>query len=399
MKLPSCLSGMSGERMTSPVVNEPVLKLEMCYHNHFETIAEVVESQSYHIKQEMFDEGSGKIPEVVMFDEESGNIPEVVIFDEESGKIPEVEMFDEESGKIPEVVMFDEVSGKIPEVVMFDVESGKIPEVVKLETDIKQEVLKEEPVVEEEILCSDKDDTSLKVENRSSYSVADMILMENTTEVAVVESVLHTLRPDRCTNYGGLDEHMQQSHPRQVHSEEKPFNCTKCSYKCKNKSSLAQHLRHVHSNEKPYSCTECSYKCKSKCNLKTHMKHFHCKDKPYKYKKKTTLLGHLNEFHSDEKPLNSCTECPYKYNLSKWNLQQRYKIVHTSEERPFSCLKCLCKFKWKGELLKHSRATHSDERPFSCIKCPYKFKRNADLLRHSRAIHGADERPFSCING
>ena len=71
-----------------------------------------------------------------------------------------------------------------------------------------------------------------------------------------------------------------------VHSGEKPFVCTQCSYSCTTAGSLKRHML-KHSGEKPFSCKQCNFSCTRTGALKTHML-----------------------THSGEKPFG-CTQCNY----------------------------------------------------------------------------------------
>ena len=120
---------------------------------------------------------------------------------------------------------------------------------------------------------------------------------------------------------------------KKVHSDDRPYRCVECPYRCKSKGHLVRHLKQVHSNERPFSCPECKYRCK----------------------RKEHLAQHLNEVHSEEEPF-ICTECPFK-----------------------------CKRKW--HLVRHLKQRHSNERPFRCPKCPYKCKRKEHLVLHLNRSH------------
>ena len=46
-----------------------------------------------------------------------------------------------------------------------------------------------------------------------------------------------------------------------THTDEKPFECQECDFKCNQKSNLNNHML-TRSSEKPFKCMQCDYACK-----------------------------------------------------------------------------------------------------------------------------------------
>ncbi|XP_063631023.1 gastrula zinc finger protein XlCGF58.1-like [Cydia splendana] len=220
---------------------------------------------------------------------------------------------------------------------------------------------------------------------------------------SVLKKHVHTHSPLHNLTVGdyGLERHQMLHGDKKlykkahmiIHTGEKPFSCSHCSYKCRSKANLQRHLM-THTDEKPFSCSHCSYKCRRKGELQTHLithtdeKPFSCSHCSYKCKRKRDLQTHLI-IHTDEKPF-SCSHCGYKCKR-KSELQQ-HRMTHT-DEKPFSCSHCSCKCRSKADLQRHLM-THTDEKPFSCSHCSYKCRRKEELQTH--LFTHTDEKPFSC---
>ncbi|XP_048002642.1 gastrula zinc finger protein XlCGF57.1-like [Leguminivora glycinivorella] len=118
-------------------------------------------------------------------------------------------------------------------------------------------------------------------------------------------SPLHHSKTENC----GSKRHQTHTDIQtrlKTHTDDKPFWCTQCDYKCRRKDQLRSHLI-IHTDEKPFSCSYCDYKCRRKAHLKSHLM-----------------------THTDEKPF-SCGYCDYK-GRRKEHLKT-HLITHTKEDR------------------------------------------------------------------
>ena len=101
---------------------------------------------------------------------------------------------------------------------------------------------------------------------------------------------------------------------QRLHSGERPYSCTRCSYKATCSSNITVHMR-KHTGVIPYSCSECSYQAALKQNLDSHML-THSGAKPFKCEHcffKTAQKGNLTQH------LKICTDTPLdpKYKLDQ----------------------------------------------------------------------------------
>ena len=82
-----------------------------------------------------------------------------------------------------------------------------------------------------------------------------------------------------------------------VHTEEKPFSCSNCDYKCSYPSAMKTHER-IHTGDKPFSCSKCDKAFKQESNLRRHER-IHTGEKPFNcskcdktFRQSSDFLGH-----------------------------------------------------------------------------------------------------------
>lgn len=208
--------------------------------------------------------------------------------------------------------------------------------------------------------------------------------------------------------------------------ENKPFSCSICDEKFKNKSDMKSHrwkhsllrrsvrgdegrscdvchklvkskralIAHKKTHSKGDKCEKCGKLFSSPSNLFKHKKTVHieklfmCDVCGASYKAKGHLTTHTLKVHDDKTYL--CEECgksfPHPSNLRK-------HIRTHAAIKSFICDICGRGFTFSGLLHRHMR-THSDEKPYKCITCGKCFRNSYNLSVHTR-IHTM-EKPFRC---
>ena len=216
------------------------------------------------------------------------------------------------------------------------------------------------------------------------------------------------------------DEHYRYKNHIAVHSEQRPYKCSLCTFTAKIKNVLNMHIKKVHSSDRTllqcplcphktarqrvltehykakhgrtrlYSCDVCDYKTPVKYNLGVHAD-IHNNERPYKCsecaytaKSKNTFKTHM-KIHKRDGKVYKCPKCEY-ISHKKANVDQHMK-VH-DEKRDYEC--SLCEFTTKSmpELVSHKRKNH-DNLLFHCMECDFKGKSKGGLTMHMRKKHQA----------
>ena len=156
---------------------------------------------------------------------------------------------------------------------------------------------------------------------------------------------------------------------RQLHSGEKPFECSFCGKRFRTNAELVVHSR-VHSGEKPYKCTVCDKAFSQSGTLTIHMR-VHTGDKPYNcnacgmtFTCTANLKSHMR-IHAREKP-DSCSQSNKSVRQhgdlqkNKSYARGNRKPYHCPGEKPYSCRYCSDRFTWRSQLQQHLLKSHSE---------------------------------------
>ena len=149
-----------------------------------------------------------------------------------------------------------------------------------------------------------------------------------------------------------------------IQSHNKKFDCSKCSKIFSTQSYLNMHIKHYHENPNNFECESCGRKFNQKSNLKTHQK-VHEKNRPQPYK---------------------CQRCDYltgykfSYIAHQKSHEREDKKIATMKN-PIKCEKCLKFCKNKRALNDHMRFVHP-EFPYQCDLCGMYVKIKSSLKQH-----------------
>lgn len=195
----------------------------------------------------------------------------------------------------------------------------------------------------------------------------------------------------------------KQLQEKSENKEEKPkqneFKCTVCNFVGSNLQNLKRHLN-VHLDIKPFSCSYCGTRYKQKADLKRHVsiKHtqtapkFECEHCKKIFGRKSELNRHVSTIH--KKPAsNECKCCKIKFE-SRLELEVHIAANH------FACKLCpnLVYYARKADLKVHNTNKHNekDSQNFKCAICNSSFNWKKDLKRHERQAHSFLGEPLQC---
>lgn len=113
------------------------------------------------------------------------------------------------------------------------------------------------------------------------------------------------------------------------------FKCTLCDMTANTAAQLATHVRYRHLKERPFHCSKCSYRCIKKSDLRRHDMQIHerkvyqCIEDGCTYSVRTLQCyrRHYTEVHEENPLLYSCHCCPRIFRSSK-NLTKHLKSEH-----------------------------------------------------------------------
>lgn len=192
-----------------------------------------------------------------------------------------------------------------------------------------------------------------------------------------------------CSICGASSKHMSQ-HMRRVHSDEKPYWCTQCDYKCKFSGALKAHLL-THKSEREFKCDQCTYSARSRDQLKRHeIIHSNVKDKKCPHCNYATqtiyrLKKHL-KIHTNVTKGYRCIMCDFVTH-DKIILKQHKADVH-GKKLNLACRECNIEFSSVQELKVHALATHKSTNSWFCKYCNFSCASRRELGIHMQTHAG-----------
>ncbi|XP_035701031.1 zinc finger protein 555-like [Folsomia candida] len=184
-----------------------------------------------------------------------------------------------------------------------------------------------------------------------------------------------------------------------VHTNEKPYSCSKCRKKFKSSGVKYQHLRDHHTTRIRFQCPHCEQRYLGKSSLETHMSKIHdpksikcglCKLSLPSLEK---LEIHIRAEHTNEKPY-PCKICGLEtssYNLLRSHILQNHKDT----VKHFKCRKCEKTSISRARIKNHEETHNPDRTRYPCPTCGTTYSNIHSLRDHVNAVH-ANVFKYSC---
>ena len=154
-----------------------------------------------------------------------------------------------------------------------------------------------------------------------------------------------------------------QIHKKNVHVEEKNYQCDQCEKTYKNLGALIGHKKTAHENIK-FPCEKCGRVFSSKQ---------HC-------------LVHIRKVHEGENfNVHQCNICGKNFHSNTY-LKLHIESIH-KKENTYSCEKCDATFSFKSAVKSHMRFVHDNERNYICGECGKSFIDSTTMKHHEDAVH------------
>lgn len=205
-----------------------------------------------------------------------------------------------------------------------------------------------------------------------------------------------------------LNEHLKNSHIKDVHESQEMFPCMKCDMILSSLDNCNQHVKEVHDSDNKFciickkmvknlikhkrsvhtnsfKCELCTYVAPNKFRIKRHLK-THLPEKALVSchicgKEVVTLDQHLRVVHGPKR--FKCKDCPFAASMTR-ELDRHISAVHLKNKE--ICPFCGKKFS-NDHLSNHIKNKHHNVRDKSCDTCKKTFVTNSELKRHVEVVH------------
>ena len=176
------------------------------------------------------------------------------------------------------------------------------------------------------------------------------------------------------------------------HNDLKPFSCTVCDERFKNRNGRQRHMKSIHGIKSEdvgsVPCHICEMPFDSKAERAKHVReeHLRCGECGKCFSQGKSLRAHMNTAHGDIKVRPyACDLCDKSYTQSA-ALSMHKKLKHEGK-KDFVCSDCGKAFVAQSLLNNHVKRIHARVRNHACDLCPATFFLPGGLQRHVSAVH------------
>ncbi|GJQ80604.1 hypothetical protein Trydic_g20007 [Trypoxylus dichotomus] len=189
------------------------------------------------------------------------------------------------------------------------------------------------------------------------------------------------------------------------------FPCLFCEKKFNTLNQLNTHNL-IHTGDRPYACSHCTYKCKNKYLLKGHLfrRHDIYVDHKDIYPTKTSSSSEnivKNELPDNEMDISpqtetsprlfKCERCQFTCSVCTTLTRHRknvhnidtvnYIVTRVRAKRQYQCIFCLKRYVSRLSFEEHFRRAHIEKLPYSCPVCHFRSAKLVEVRKHIENSH------------